>query len=280
VPIHDQGYRRYFGERLPPGGRWMTIARSGVRTVFAKKAFIGLLLLASLPFVVRAVQIYVVTNVPQARAIFAVTPATFRDFLASQNIFVFFITVYVGAGLIANDRRARALQIYLSKPLTRLEYVGGKLAILMVFLLLVTWVPAVLLVLLQVLFSGELAFIRANLHLLPAITAHSLLLALTASVTMLALSSLSNSGRYVGILYAMLIFLSQALYGVLRFVTGDTQVAWVSFSANLMQVAAAAFGVPPDYGTPWPVSLGVLVALIVASCLVLHSRVRGVEIVT
>jgi ABC-2 type transport system permease protein len=246
----------------------------------AKKAFLGLLLLASLPFVVRAVQIYLVTNVPQARAIFAVTPATFRDFLNSQNIFVFFITVYVGAGLIANDRRARALQIYLSKPLTRQEYVGGKLAILMVFLLLVTWVPAVLLLLLQVLFSGELAFVRANLHLLPAITVHSLLLALTASVTMLALSSLSNSSRYVGILYAMLIFLSQALYGVLRFVTGDTQVAWVSFSANVMQVAAAVFGVPPDYRTPWPVSLAVLVALIAVSCFVLQRRVRGVEIVT
>ena len=55
---------------------------------------------------------------------------------------MFFVTVYVGAGLIANDRRANALQIYLSKPLTRAEYVVGKLAILMAFLLLVTWVPA------------------------------------------------------------------------------------------------------------------------------------------
>jgi hypothetical protein len=47
-----------------------------------------------------------------------------------------------------------------------------------------------------------------------------------------------------------------------------------------MQVAAAAFGVPPDYRTPWPVSLGVLAALIAVSSIVLHYRVRGVEIVT
>ena len=52
---------------------------------------------------------------------------TFRQFLDQQQIFVFFVTVYVGAGLIANDRRANALQIYLSKPLTRAEYVFGKL---------------------------------------------------------------------------------------------------------------------------------------------------------
>jgi ABC-2 type transport system permease protein len=280
MPIHDQGYRRYSGGRSAFGRRWTVIMRSGVRMIFTRKPLIGLLLLASLPFVIRAVQIYVFTNVPQAQALVAVTPATFRDFLASQDIFVFFITVYAGAGLIANDRRANALQLYLSKPLTRVEYVAGKLSILMIFLLLVTWVPAMALLLLQVLFSGDVTFVRNNLHLLPAITIFSLLISGTASITMLALSSLSKSGRYVGILYAMVIFLSQAVYGVLRVVTGDTQVAWVSFSANLMQVGAAVFQLPPEYKTPWPLSLGVIVALIVVSGVVLDRRVRGVEIVT
>ncbi len=53
----------------------------------------------------------------------------FRQFLEQQGIFVFFLTVYGGAGLIAHDRRANALQIYLSKPLTRAgaEYTFGKL---------------------------------------------------------------------------------------------------------------------------------------------------------
>ena len=60
-------------------------------------------------------------------AFLAPTPETFRQFLEQQEIFVFFVTVYVGAGLIANDRRANALQIYLSKPLTRAEYIFGKL---------------------------------------------------------------------------------------------------------------------------------------------------------
>ena len=62
-------------------------------------------------------------------------------------MFVFFITIYVGAGLIAADRRANALQLYLSKPLTRWEYVAGKRAILFGFLVLVTFVPAVSLLL-------------------------------------------------------------------------------------------------------------------------------------
>ena len=92
------------------------------------------------------------------RPFLAPTPDTFRQFLDQQEIFVFFITVYVGAGLIANDRRANALQIYLSKPLTRAEYIFGKLAILMSFLLLVTWVPAIVLLIVQIAFAGNFTF--------------------------------------------------------------------------------------------------------------------------
>ena len=139
----------------------------------------------------------------------------FRQFLEQQEIFVFFITVYAGAGLIANDRRANALQIYLSKPLTRAEYVFGKLAILMTFLLLVTWVPAILLLVVQIVFAGNFQFFTNNLYLFPAITVFSFIQVVTVASAMLALSSLSNSSRYVGILYAALLFFSQALFGVL-----------------------------------------------------------------
>ena len=144
MPIHDQGYRRYGGSKAPLGQGWTVIARAGIRSIIAKRMFLGLLLMAWVPFFVRAVQFYAAVNLPQA-AFFAPTAETFRQFLDQQDIFVFFVTVYVGAGLIANDRRANALQIYLSKPLTRAEYVFGKLAILGTFLLVVTWLPAMVL---------------------------------------------------------------------------------------------------------------------------------------
>jgi ABC-2 type transport system permease protein len=278
MPIHDQGYRRYAGSRVPRGQTWVVIATAGFRTFLGKRALLGLLLLAWLPFFARALQIYAVANLPQAKFL-ALTPETFRQFLQQQQIFAFFITVYVGSGLIANDRRANALQIYLSKPLTRAEYVLGKLAILMAFLLLVTWVPAILLLIVQALFAGSFAFVRDNLYLLPAITLLSLLQVVMVAVSMLALSSLSNSSRYVGMLYAGLIFFSQALFNVLRFATGGSRVAWVSFEANLEQIGNAIFRMPLPYETPWPVSLLLVVGLIVAGGLVLERRVRGVEVV-
>ena len=150
----------------------MVIARAGIRSMVSKKAFLGLMLVSWFPFFVRAVQFYAaanLTSIPQA-SMLSPSADTFRQFLEQQRTFVFFVTVYVGAGLIANDRRANALQIYLSKPLTRAEYVFGKLAILMTFLALVTWLPAIVLLIVQIAFAGNFTFFRTNVFLFPAIT--------------------------------------------------------------------------------------------------------------
>lgn len=280
MPIHDQSYRRYGGGRTSPGSGWTVIARAGIMSVVRKRVFLGVLIFAWLPFVVRAVQIYIAENFAQM-AMIAPTAQTFREFLEQQDFFVFIVTIYVGTGLIANDRRANALQIYLSKPLLRSEYIAGKAAVLFTFLMLVTWLPAILLLLIQVMFAGSFAFISKNLFLFPAITVASLLQVLLATFTMLALSSLSKSARYVGILYAGIIFFTAAIYGAMYAITGgSTKLSYLSLGANLAQVVDVIFRVPPRYATPWQVSLLVVIGLIVLSISVLERRVRGVEVVT
>ena len=279
MPIHDQSYRRYGGGRATPGGAWTVIAWAGIRQMLRKRAFLGLLLFAWMPFIVRAVQVYIAANFPQA-AMLAPTAQTFREFLEQQDFFVFIVTIYVGAGLIANDRRANALQIYLSKPLMRAEYIAGKAAILFTFLMLVTFLPAILLLFLQVMFAGTFAFLRNNLFLFPAITVASLLQVLVATFTILALSSLSKSSRYVGILYAGIIFFTAAIYGAMLAITASTKMSYLSLTANLTQVMDVIFRVTPRYATPWQVSLIVILALIALSISVLERRVRGVEVVT
>ena len=279
MPIHDQGYRRYGGSRAPRGQAWSVITRAGLRTMLAKRMFLGLLLVAWFPFFVRAVQIYAAANMPQA-AFLRPTAETFRQFLDQQSIFVFFVTVYVGAGLIANDRRANALQIYLSKPLTRAEYVFGKLAILIAFLLAVTWAPAMVLLLVQIAFAGNFTFLQNNLFLFPAITVFAAVQVITVASTMLALSSLSKSARYVAILYAMVLFFTSAIYGVLYAVTRSSSFSWISLSADLEQVGNIIFRMPAKYDTPWPVSLLVIVMTVAVCGWVLERRVRGVEVVS
>ena len=160
MPIHDQGYRRFTGTREPRGRAWLVIMKAGIRSTLARK-WLRIILLASwAQFLVRAVVMYFTTTYGQlASSILATNAQTFREFLERQDIFVFFITIFVGAGLIANDRRANALQIYLSKPLTRAEYIAGKAGTLLVFLVGVTWLPAILLLAVQTML--------AQLHLRP-----------------------------------------------------------------------------------------------------------------
>jgi ABC-2 type transport system permease protein len=279
MPIHDQGYRRYGGTRAAVGRTWQVIAGAGIRSIISKRAFIALMLFAWAPFVVRAVQIYVSANFQQA-AFLAPKGETFREFLDQQGVFVFFVTIWVGAGLIANDRRANALQLYLSKPLTAAEYIAGKMAILFLFLVFVTWAPAMGLLLVQAIFAGSFAFIKNNAYLLPAITLFSLAQVLLASSTMLALSSLSKSSRFVGIMYAGLMFFTAALFQALRGITGSSGFAWLSPGDALEQLGDVIFRLDPRYDLSPAVAALTVLVLIVGSGLILARRVKGVEIVT
>jgi ABC-2 type transport system permease protein len=279
MPIHDQTYRRYAGQRQPDGQAWKVIASTGIRTIIRKRLFLGLLLLAWIPFVGGAVMVYLNANFPQF-TLLSMTAQRFREFLDTQGFFVFVITVWAGAGLIADDKRANALQLYLSKPLTRLEYVIGKLVVLAVFLLLVTWVPALLLLLLQVAFTGSFTFLRENLYLFPAVTLFSFVQVLLASLMMLALSSMSKSSRYVAILYAGIYFFSHAVYGVIFAVTGSGGYSWVSVPATLNQVGDIIFRLPPRYSSPAALSVVAILVLAAVSVWILERQVRGVEVVS
>ncbi len=279
MPIHDQSYRRYGGSREPIGKAWGVIARHGVLTIVRKRLFLGLLLLAWIPFVVGGVAVYLSANFPQM-SLLSMTAQRFRDFLETQNFFVFVITVWVGAGLIANDKRANALQIYLSKPLGRAEYVAGKLTILAVFLLGVTLLPALLLLILQVLFTGSFTFLRQNFYLFPAVIVFSFLQVLLASMTMLALSSITKSSRYAAILYAGVVFFSDAVYGLVYLITGSSRMSWLSLPGNLRQIGDVIFRLEPRYATHGTISLLAILVVMGAAAWILERQVRGVEVVS
>ena len=278
MPIHDQGYRRYAGRRAPHGRTWWVIARAGIMERIHERRFLALLIFAWSLFLFYAVRIYAGATIAQAR-FFAATADTFHDFLSQQRLFVFFITVYAGAGLIANDRQSNALQLYLSRPITRHDYIGGKLLALALFLASVTWLPAMLLVLLQVLFSGSIDLLLEHPRLIPAVTLASILQILLASTTMMALSSLSKSRRFAAMLYAGVVLFAAALARVLEGATGNP--AWVLLSPQntLLLINDAIFGVAARDALPVAIAAVAFVLLLGACVFILERRVRAVDVV-
>jgi ABC-2 type transport system permease protein len=279
VPIHDQSYRRYGGTRQPAQRAWLVIARAGIKTYLKRRVLMSFLFGAWIPVIVRLIGFYVSENFAQTQAFLGPSASVFRQVMAEQNFFVFVIAVYVGSGLIALDRKANALQIYLSKPLTRLDYVAGKMTVLAAFLLFVTFAPTMFLLIGQILLSGSFDFFRANITLLPSITLFAAVEIFVVCCAVLALSSLTTSTRYVAVMFAGVMFFSEAVYGTLHMVTGSTAVSWVSFTGSLAQIGDVIFRVEPRYQTPAAVSFIVIAALTAVSLSVLERRVRGVEVV-
>ena len=154
------------------------------------------------------------------------------------------------------------------------------MAVLVVLLASVTFLPAIMLLLVQIGFAGSFAFLLANLYLLPAITLYSMAQVLLASSTMLALSSLSKSSRFVGVMYAGLIFFTGALFQAVRGITGATWLAWLSPTDALEQLGDAIFRLPLRYELPLWVAVLVVIGLIFGSGAVLERRVRAVEVVS
>lgn len=277
MPIHDQGYRRYTGTRRRPGCTWAVITRTGMRSIVRQRRLVALVLLAWGPFFVRAVQLYVSANFQQA-AFLSATAETFRQFLGQQGGFVFFVTIAVGSGLIADDRRANALALYLSRPLTRSEYIAGKAVALLLVLLSVTWLPAMLLLVLQTAFSG-VGFVRTNLYLVPAITLLAVLEACVSALAMLALSSLSRNRRFVAFMYAGIVFFTAGVATTVRGMTGRDSLAWVSPSGSIGILGDAIFRLPVRHDVPVAVAFISIVLMVAASLVVLRRCVRAVDVV-
>ncbi len=280
MPIHDLTYRHWSGEWTSHPYRWWVITRQGIRLLTQKKRFLVLMFLSAIPFVVRAVMIYISTMIPANAQFLKVTPKFFEDFLSQQMwFFTFAITIYAGAGLIANDLKANALQIYLSKPITRRDYVIGKLGVLVFFLTLPTLIPALLLFLIAVLFQPTLDFLKQNYWVAGSITVYSVLIIFTYALVMLALSSLSRSSRFAGINFAAVLFFSQILYAILHEMLRSTWVAWISLANNVTQIGDLLFRNRPQYDSAAWLSLVVLLALISACAWLVHRRVQAVEVV-
>jgi len=280
MPIYELGYRHFKGEFKGHTHRFLTITKRGVALLFKKRRFLYLIILSFIPFVVRGVVIYIATHYPQVRlGALTLDPKFYRDFLFQQIFFVLIISLYAGSGLIANDIRYNALQIYLSKPITRFDYIAGKFGIVSFFILLVTLIPGLLLFLLRILFSDDLSFL-SDIYFVPfSIIGYSFIIAVFFSVLILALSALGRSARFAGIGFLAIYFLSDVLFQILRGMFRDSNFALLSFRANMSQVGAMLFGTSPRFSPPPLASLAIVILSILLFFILLHRRIRGVEVV-
>jgi ABC-2 type transport system permease protein len=281
MPIYDQGYRRYEARSPLRKARFWPITREALRLVLSKRAFLGLIAGAFIPFVVRVVQIYVVTRFPEAGRILPVDGRLFGDFLNQQIGFTILLSIFGASGLVANDLRTGAILAYLSRPLTRRDYVLGKLLVPLALNLAVTLVPGLLLYVAGLSLAPELYLKWELAWIAPAIVVHGLAISLVVSLLTLAISSLSRSARVAGLgLFGLIVGLEMVRL-VLQQGFRQRYAMLLSVQTNLRAIGVALFGLSDRQVTvAWGWAALVLVVLSLACLAILRSRVRAVEIVT
>jgi len=280
MPIYDQTYRRYEARGPLRQVRFWPITREALRLILAKRAFLGLLGVALLPLVVRAVQIYVVTRVPEAGRVLPIDGRLFGEFLNQQIGFVLLLSVFGGAGLIANDLRTGAILIYLSRPLTRRDYVLGKLGVLLALNFGVTLGPALLLYGIGIAVAPEV-FVRADrAWIAPAIVLHSAVIAGVLGLVALAASSLSRSARIAGLGFFGLVAGLETARGILGAMSHRSEAHVLSLQHDLRMLGNALFGIAERGGSVPTLYPALVLGLVCVACLaVLRARVRAVEVV-
>jgi len=279
MPIYDQSYRPYRGAFSSHAMRWWTIARSGLVHFLKGRKFLVFITLTFVPPIIHGFLIYFTHQFPE-QAMVKVDAEFFRRFLEIQTVWFIFLGIYPGSGLISNDLKGNAIQLYLSKPLTRVDYVTGKFGVLASFLLGVTFVPGLLLFALEVSFSSDLRFVSAYWWIPFSLAAYSAFAAVVWTLVVLALSSMSKNSRYVGILLLTLSLLSSGFAQFMRGVFNRDGVIVISCLDSLKILSYAFFGGTSEYGDHRFGAAVMLLLMAAASILILRARVRAVEVVT
>ena len=128
--------------------------------------------------------------------------------LTSTALLLFIAALTVGAGCIAADNKANALLVYLSKPITRLDYLVGKWVGVFLLLAALTFVPALLMYLFfLVAYTGD-GFLKDNPTLAWRFAAATLFPAVLHTSLIVGFSSCMKSPRLAGSLYAAFYFVT------------------------------------------------------------------------
>lgn len=229
-PISDLTYRGYNGPLDPPRRRWWVIGRVSTMIAIRKRIFWVGTAFASWYYVVILTIFFFADSfnrqsdgISSGQLDLLARAKWVNEFVHGysfgQLIFMLLLLL-VGAGSIANDNRANALLVYLSKPCKPRDYVIGKFAGVFIPMFTAMALPSVLFYLNGALSYRSYGFLN-DWFLLPKVLIAVALAAAFSSSIMLALSSIVKNGRIAGVAYA-------ALYLVPYVVTIALKAAWVA----------------------------------------------------
>lgn len=195
MAVYRQQYRPYDGPKTTVASRLFIPLRYSLARIFQAKFIVLVTTLCMFYPILCATLIYVSHNSPaltmlrlRSSTLPAVDGRFFHVFCVIQGWLAFVLTALVGPSLLWPDLANGALTLYLSRPLSRIEYICGKMMVLFALLSLVTWLPGLMLFMIQAGCEGW-DWAGENLWLARAVVIACIVLILLLSLVALAISA-------------------------------------------------------------------------------------------
>jgi ABC-type transport system involved in multi-copper enzyme maturation permease subunit len=239
MAVYERGYRTYNGD-FSGAPAWYVIYRENYRLAFSSWGFRILGLLFLIWFVIWGAGIYFTLGIADnsqrmSRGMAGQQPWTAAVQL-KQMLLVFYggvsiltglLAILVGSGLISGDLRARALPLYLVRPIRSWEYVLGKALVLPRVLLWTCLAPGLIYYLLVGVWRppGEsAAWLADNLDIIESIFMHYITASVSYTGLMLFLSARTERGGAVVSMAAAILFAGSLLSVLMSQLDGVGQV--------------------------------------------------------
>jgi ABC-2 type transport system permease protein len=299
MAVYKKTYRPYDGQLTPSWSRFLVIPRYALEDLQRSK-FLTIFFYASfLPPLIAAIMIYVQHNASVfnlvgaqgANRLININVSFFLGVLGWQSMLALFLASFIGPGQVSPDLANNALALYLARPFSRVEYVLGKMAVLLILLSLMTWVPCMLLFAYQGYMEGG-TWMTDNIRFASGIFFGSWIWILVLSLLALALSAWvkwkpAAGGLIFGVFFVAAGF-GATINGVqrtnwgslfnIRFLIGSVWVWLFEGNANTSG-GAVFFGSPQGEEIPlW--SCWLALAALCGICLYMLARkIRGMEVI-
>jgi ABC-2 type transport system permease protein len=193
MAVFKHAYKGYDGPLTPAWSRFFILPRYAFEEMRRKRSYSMFFLVSMIAPIVYALIIYLEHNLSalkmlQVRSLIEINARFFLNFLGTQSMLAFFLAAFVGPGQISPDLANNGLSLYLARPFSRAEYVLGKMSVLLILMSCMTWIPGLLLFILQASLAGG-GWFGQNLRIANAIFFGAWIWILLLSLLALALSA-------------------------------------------------------------------------------------------
>ncbi len=228
-PLADLSYRNYDGPLDSPTMRWWVIARMTFWMALRKKLMWLLLVMSGGYYLALMTILFFVEQFASSQSVPAGAPDPFTQFLSqiiwkdqfvhgisTGQMWFVMIGMLAGAGTIANDNRANALLVYLSKPCDKRDYLMGKWFGIFMILAMCMTIPSAFFYAYGVMSYRDYGFL-SDIWVPVKMAVYIVLSAGFYSSLIVGVSSLFKQGRLAGATLAGIYFLTNFFTQIMAF---------------------------------------------------------------